>query len=86
MNKKQLATLVQTLVLSTAASLNQNATDQEQPEITEDEARTLFAMKLRAASKQLIADAAGCELEDVKFETPPEKAKKAATPKEETAS
>ena len=85
MNKKQLANLVQVIVLSTAASLNQNATDADsEPEITEDEARALFGIHFRKASKQLIADAAGCELEDVKFVKLPEKAPKAKTPAKET--
>lgn len=64
MNKKQLALLVQTLVLSTAASINGNATDNE-PDITEDEARTLLAMRLRRATKGLVAEAAGVEEDDV---------------------
>ena len=80
MNKKQLMILVQTLVLSTAASINQNATDGE-PDITEDEARTLFAMRLRKATKTLVADAAGCEEDDVVIETfvPPKKKAKEET-------
>jgi hypothetical protein len=78
MNKKQLATLVQTLVLSTAASINQNSDDSEPP-ITEDEARTLLAMRLRKATKSLVADAAGIDEEDVVIETPPAKEKKAKT-------
>jgi|19_taG_2_1085344.scaffolds.fasta_scaffold04337_2 hypothetical protein len=77
MNKKQLTLLVQTLVLSTAATINGNAEDNE-PEIIEDEARTLLAMQLRKATKQLIADASGVEREDVIVEqavAPKKKAK-----------
>jgi len=78
MNKKQLAFLVQTMVLSVAATINGNATDSEPP-ITEDEARTLLALRLRRAHKGLIADAAGVEVEDVIIEEPPVKAKAAKT-------
>ena len=78
MNKKQLALLVATLVLSTQATINGNATDNE-PEITEDEARTLLAMQLRKASKQLVADAAGTETEDVIVEQAVAPKKKAKT-------
>jgi hypothetical protein len=77
MNKKQLTRLIQTLVLSTAASINGNATDGE-PEITENEARTLLAMRIRKASRQLVADAAGVDAEDMILVEPPVKVKKAA--------
>lgn len=76
MNKKQLAALVQGLVLSTQATINA-ATGSE---ITEDEARTLVAMKLRQGQRQLIADVAGVTDEQIVIEKAPEKkrAKKTA--------
>ena len=64
MNKKQFALLAATLVLSTQATINGNATDNE-PDITEDEARTLFAMRLRKAANGLIADTAGVDADHV---------------------
>ena len=81
MNKKQLGLLVATLVLSTQATINENANDNE-PAITEDEARTLLAMKLRRASTQLVADAAGVETADVIIEEAVAPVKKAKEPAE----
>ena len=78
MNKKQLAFLVQTMVLSVASSINDNAEDNEPP-ITEDEARTLLALRLRRLSKSVIADAAGCETDEVVITEPEVKTRAKAT-------
>lgn len=86
MNKKQLAALVQTMVLSVAATINKNAADQHEPEITEDEARTLLALRLRRLTKTVVADAAGCETDEVVIEQAPVKTRAKATETAETAS
>ena len=78
MNKKQLAALVQTMVLSVASSINETATDNEPP-ITEDEARTLLALRLRRLSKSIIADAAGVEQDEVVITEAPVKTRAKAT-------
>ena len=78
MNKKQLTLLVLTLVLSTMATINAQDADGE-PDITEDEARTLLAMRLRKATRMLVADAAGCEQDEVVIETAVAPVKKAKT-------
>jgi hypothetical protein len=77
MNKKQLALLVQTMVLSTQASINKNAESDDAP-LTEDEARTLLALRLRKATRSLVAEASGCEADAVVIAEPAPKAKKAA--------
>lgn len=83
MNKKQLAALVQTMVLSVASTINENATDNEPP-ITEDEARTLLALRLRRLVKSVVADAAGCEEDEVVITEAPVKTR--AKKEAETAS
>jgi hypothetical protein len=57
-------------------TVNKHAVDSESP-LTEDEARTLFAMKLRNGIKKIIADAAGCDVADVVIKEAPKKVKKA---------
>ena len=56
MNKKQLAMLVQAAVVAVMNVMNANGDD-----VTEDETRTLVALKLRKQIRSVIADCADCE-------------------------
>lgn len=64
MHKKQLEAISLSAVASVKATANADA-EQDEPELTEIEARTLYARKYRKVVKQLVADACGVELEDV---------------------
>jgi hypothetical protein len=65
MNKKQMTDLVNAMVRSTQVLLNDLASDQDEPEISEDQARTLVGIQLRKVQKQIIATSVGCDVEDV---------------------
>ena len=75
MNKKQLMLLVTSLVLSAQAMANKDATNDE-PQMTEDEARVLVGQTLKRKAKALVSETCHAELEDVIWVNAPEKAKK----------
>ena len=64
MNKKQLAALTASLVASVMATANKDATNDE-PQMTEDEARVLVGQTLKRKAKALVAETCHAEPADV---------------------
>ncbi len=64
MNKKQLTALVNQAVQSVVATANQD-TDSSEPLMTEEEARTMFGMRLKKSIKKIVAEACFCDVSDV---------------------
>ena len=80
MNKKQAAAKVQNLVLDTQRVVNRLADDAE-PELTEEEARTLVGRQLARNHVRLVAAACGAEEDDVRAVlAPPKPAETPAEP------
>jgi len=78
-NKKQAAAKVQKLTEDVQNVVNQLADDTE-PELTEEEARTLVGRQLARFHVRLVAAACGAEEDDVRgVLAPPAKAEEAAT-------
>ncbi len=64
MHKKQLVAVLDSMIASVVATANAEAEDNE-PELTEQEARTLLSRKLKKAAKGLVAATVGCEEDEV---------------------
>ncbi len=75
MHKKQLDAITASAVASVVKTANNEAEDNE-PELTEMEARTLFARKYKKAVRQIVADTVGCEVADVQWVTVEPKSRK----------
>ncbi len=75
MHKKQLVAVLDSMIASVVATANAEAEDNE-PELTEQEARTLLSRKLKKAAKGLVAATVGCEEADVQWVTVEPKTRK----------
>ena len=62
MNKKQITALTNQIVASIAATANADGGDEP---LTDEEARTLYGMRLKRIGKQLVADTLRVDLADV---------------------
>ena len=78
MHKKSAYSELDSAIASVAATANAQAEDNE-PQLTETEARTLFLRKFKKAARKLVADTVDCEPEDVVWVTVEPKSRKKAT-------
>ena len=84
MNKKQAAARIQSMVEDTQRCVNELADDAE-PELTEEEARTLLGRQLARSHVRLVAAACGAEEDDVRAVLAPPAAEETETPPAEAA-